>query len=121
MKSLFDVLRKDLVVHIDCTTKGTGYFEIGESKVVETSLGRYREASAEKIRSRFGYSFCLRSLNPHVIEVVFPDDKKRYMCISDGGTYDLNFGITNRPRNNQSSWFLLFSERPAPYNHFRRP
>ena len=106
MKSLFDVLRKDLVVHIDCTTKGTGYFEIGESKVVETSLGRYREASAEKIRSRFGYSFCLRSLNPHVIEVVFPDDKKRYMCISDGGTYDLNFGIITGRRNDVSNTML---------------
>jgi len=80
---------------IDCTQDfgPERYFAKGETKVVETAAGRYREAASESF-ARFGYRFAIENVgSPHVAVIRYPDDKRRYMCIMDGTTYDLSTGV----------------------------
>ncbi|HUW62573.1 MAG TPA: family 10 glycosylhydrolase [Candidatus Bathyarchaeia archaeon] len=84
-----------LVERIDCTQDypPERYFAHGDVKVVESSAGRYREAEAKPL-SRFGYRFPIRHVGrPHVAVIRYPDDKRRYMCIMDGTSYDLTTGV----------------------------
>ncbi|MCL5096097.1 MAG: family 10 glycosylhydrolase [Candidatus Omnitrophica bacterium] len=84
-----------LIDRIDCT-RDLGpdrYFAYGTTQVVEAGAGRYREAEG-KPASRFGYRFRINKIGqPHVAVIRFPDDKRRYMCIMDGTTYDLTTGV----------------------------
>ncbi len=80
---------------IDCTQYfgPERYFANGETKVVETAAGRYREAEGASF-TRFGYRFAIENVGkPHVAVIRYPDDKRRYMCIMDGTTYDLSTGV----------------------------
>lgn len=84
-----------LLHRIDCTqTLPPGqYFAHGDVKVVESAIGRYREAEGAPL-SRFGYRFPLEHPGrPHLAVIRYPDDKRRYMCIMDGTTYDLTTGV----------------------------
>lgn len=83
-----------LVDRIDCTQDypGDRYFSHGAVTVVESGAGRYREAEAKPL-SRFGYRFSIQHPGrPHVAIIRYPDDKRRYMCIMDGTSYDLTTG-----------------------------
>ena len=80
---------------IDCTQDypQEKYLAHGDVKVVTSSAGRYREAEAKPL-SRFGYRFSIRHVGrPHVAIIRYPDDKRRYMCIMDGTSYDLTTGV----------------------------
>ncbi|MCX5771786.1 MAG: hypothetical protein NTZ09_16160, partial [Candidatus Hydrogenedentes bacterium] len=84
-----------LLHRIDCTQEfgPDRYFANGETKVVESGAGRYREAAAKSF-ARFGYRFPIEHVGqPHVALIRYPDDKRRYMCIMDGTTYDLSTGV----------------------------
>ena len=86
---------KTRVFFRDCTEPlgALGTFEVGDSRVVTTQAGTYRE-NASQDNSRFGYAFTLRSVEkPHLIELVYPDDKCRTICVQDGTSYDLTMGI----------------------------
>ena len=91
----FDTVKKELVFYRDCT-QPLGLpdtFEVGDSCIVDSPIGRYRE-NAARDNSRFGYSFVLRTTEkPHLIELVYPDDKPRSICVQDGTSYDLTMGI----------------------------
>lgn len=82
-------INKKLIADIDCTKDfGENYFEIGESILVETEFGAYREAANVK-GSRFGYRFQLENKQkPHLMVITYPDDKIRFMCIQNGTNYD---------------------------------
>ena len=83
-----------LVQSFDCTRDYPAdvYFSHGDVKVVSSSIGSYREAEAVPL-SRFGYRFTLEHIGkPHLAIVRYPDDKRRFMCMMDGTTYDLTEG-----------------------------
>jgi len=87
--------KHNFIVRIDCIKEYNEqeYFEHGDVRVVDTQIGRYREAEAKPL-SRFGYRFTIRNIGkPHVAIIRYPDDKRRYMCIMDGTCYDLTTGI----------------------------
>jgi len=80
---------------IDCTKEYDEgkYFFHGKVQVVESSAGCYREAESKPL-SRFGYRFIIENTKrPHLAVIRYPDDKRRYMCIMDGTSYDLTTGI----------------------------
>lgn len=84
-----------LLDRIDCTQDypAERYFSNGTVQVVESSAGRYREAEAKPL-SRFGYRFTIQHMGrPHVAIIRYPDDKRRFMCIMDGTSYDLTTGL----------------------------
>ncbi|MCL5744465.1 MAG: hypothetical protein M1541_11160, partial [Acidobacteria bacterium] len=65
----------------------------GATRVVESAAGRYREA-APTPQARFGYRFRIeRAGKPHLAVIRYPDDKRRYMCVMDGTSYDLSTGV----------------------------
>ncbi len=70
------------------------YFGLGDVQVVDSPIGRYREALGDPPRARFGYRFAIANIGrPHVAVIRYPDDKRRYMCINDGTCYDLTTGV----------------------------
>jgi hypothetical protein len=80
---------------IDCTQDlpPESYFSYGPTRIVETPIGRYREAEG-KHAARFGYRFKIENpAAPHLALIRYPDDKRRYMCVMDGTTYDLSTGV----------------------------
>lgn len=84
-----------LVAEFDCTKEYPAdvYFGHGAVSVVDSSIGRYREAEGRPL-SRFGYRFQIENLGrPHVAVIRYPDDKRRFMCIMDGTCYDLTTGV----------------------------
>ncbi|MBE6688301.1 MAG: hypothetical protein E7588_03365 [Ruminococcaceae bacterium] len=87
---------KKLILHVDCTKEYNkeNYFEIGTTAITGTSAGRYRETDGAHL-SRFGYRFMLENKDkPHLIVVKYPDDKERFMCVTNDSSYDLDSGIT---------------------------
>ncbi len=83
------------VASIDCTEDHPPerYFSFGPTQVVESPAGRYREAEG-KPAARFSYRFRVDNpAAPHVAVIRYPDDKRRYMCVMDGTTYDLSTGV----------------------------
>ncbi|MBN2309787.1 MAG: hypothetical protein JXR94_12495 [Candidatus Hydrogenedentes bacterium] len=90
-----DATDSRLLHRIDCTQDypADQYFDHGAVTVTESAAGRYREAEAQPL-SRFGYRFAIEHTGkPHVAVIRYPDDKRRYMCIMDGTTYDLTTGV----------------------------
>lgn len=84
-----------LVASFDCAREypPEEYFGHEDVRVVDSPLGRYREAGASPF-SRFGYRFHVESVGrPHLLVVTYPDDKRRYMCVMDGTCYDLTTGV----------------------------
>ena len=84
-----------LLERIDCTQDypADRYFSHGNVTIAESNAGRYREAEAKPL-SRFGYRFDIENVGrPHVAIIRYPDDKRRYMCIMDGTSYDLTTGV----------------------------
>ncbi len=83
-----------LIKSIDCVKEypPDAYFAFGNVHVSKTSAGVYREAEAVPL-SRFGYRFAVEHVGkPHLAVVKYPDDKRRFMCMMDGTTYDLTIG-----------------------------
>lgn len=91
----WEAIPRTLIWFKDCTTPLTGEdFEIGATRVIGGEIGSYRETGASD-DSRFGYRFDVkRTDRPHLMEIVFPDDRERIMSICDGVCYDLTCGIT---------------------------
>ena len=86
---------KRLVAEFDCTREypPERYFACGEAPVVETGAGRYREAEARPL-ARFGYRFPIENAGrPHLAVVRYPDDRRRYLCVMDGTSYDLTTSV----------------------------
>lgn len=84
-----------VLCRFDCTQDypSEQYFAHGDVRVVESTAGRYREAEAKPL-SRFGYRFRIENVGrPHRIVIRYPDDKRRFMCIMDGTSYDLTTGL----------------------------
>lgn len=84
-----------LLVSFDCTKDypKTQYLENGQTRVVESPIGRYRETEPTP-SARFGYRFSIENVGkPHLAIIRYPDDKRRYMCVMDGTTYDLSTGV----------------------------
>ncbi len=80
-----------LLETIDCTQDFPveRFFSNGPTQVVQSSIGSYREADGKSL-ARFGYRFTIENIGkPHAVVIRFPDDKRRFMCIMDGTTYDL--------------------------------
>jgi hypothetical protein len=94
---LADAEAKGKLLHrIDCTHEypPEEYFALGDVTVVESPVGRYREAQGDPPHARFGYRFSIENIGqPHVAVIRYPDDKRRYMCINDGTCYDLTTGV----------------------------
>ena len=91
-----DLAQGKLLHRIDCTQEypPERYFGLGEVKVVDSPIGRYREALGDPPTARFGYRFAIDNIGrPHVAVIRYPDDKRRYMCINDGTCYDLTTGV----------------------------
>jgi hypothetical protein len=90
-----DTSKSKLLHSIDCTQTypADRYFDHGAVEVLESAAGRYREAEAQPL-SRFGYRFAIEHTGkPHVAVIRYPDDKRRFMCIMDGTSYDLTTGL----------------------------
>lgn len=86
--------RMKLIKSIDCTREypADTYFSNGDVRVTSSEVGRYREAEAKPL-SRFGYRFSVKNIGkPHLAVVRYPDDKRRFMCMMDGTSYDLTIG-----------------------------
>lgn len=84
-----------LIHSIDCTSEfsSESYFSCGETRVCDTSCGRYREAAATPL-ARFGYRLRVKAGTAHLLRVRYPDDRRRFMMIGDGTSYDLSTAIT---------------------------
>ncbi len=85
-----------LTARFDCTQEypSDRYFACGETQIVETAAGRYREAEGRPL-ARFGYRFrAERPGRPHLAVIAYPDDRRRYMCVMDGTCYDLTAGVS---------------------------
>ncbi len=83
------------LVSIDCTADlpPDQYFGHGAVRVVDSPIGRYREAEGRPL-SRFGYRFKIEHIGkPHLLVIRYPDDKRRFMCVMDGTTYDTTTGV----------------------------
>lgn len=83
-----------LIERIDCTQNypADTYFSYGDVRITFSEAGKYREAEAKPL-SRFGYRFSVKSVGkPHLAVVRYPDDKRRFMCMMDGTSYDLTIG-----------------------------
>ncbi len=84
-----------LLLSVDATREhgADRFMSHGQTRVVESRAGRYREAAATP-SARFGYRFRIQHPGkPHLAVVRYPDDKRRYMCIMDGTSYDLSTGV----------------------------
>jgi len=84
------------ITTIDCTIDQPAdrYFSTGDARVVDGPAGRYREAAGKPL-SRFGYRFRIARVgHPHLAVIRYPDDKRRFMCVMDGTSFDLSTGIT---------------------------
>ena len=98
--------RQRLVQSFDCSKdyQADVYFSHGDVKVLPSPIGSYREAEAVPL-SRFGYRFTLEHVGkPHLAVVRYPDDKRRFMCMMDGTTYDMtegDFTGVNQPLTNK--------------------
>jgi hypothetical protein len=82
-------------VAIDCTREypADQYFSCGQTQVVSSPLGPYRQAEARPL-ARFGYRFALpHPGRPHLLRVWYPDDRRRFMLLMDGTGYDLSTGV----------------------------
>jgi hypothetical protein len=89
-------VKKSLVACFDCLRDygPDEYFAHGKVRLVRSRAGRYREAEGRPL-SRFGYRFAVGSVGrPHLAVIRFPDDKRRFMIVNDGTTFDLSAGIT---------------------------
>jgi hypothetical protein len=87
--------KQKLVAEFDCTKDypAETFFSYGDVHVSETQAGRYREAEAVPL-SRFGYRFSVKNIGkPYLAVVRYPDDKRRFMCMMDGTTYDMTIGV----------------------------
>jgi hypothetical protein len=83
-----------LIESFDCTKNypADTYFSYGDVRVTSSEAGKYREAEAKPL-SRFGYRFAVKNVGkPHLAVVRYPDDKRRFMCMMDGTSYDLTIG-----------------------------
>ena len=90
-----DLIGGRLVCQIDCTQDypREQYFDSGGAHVVESAAGHYREC-APNPSALFGYRFRIEKVGkPHLVVIRYPDDKRRFMCIIDGTTYDCSTGI----------------------------
>ena len=88
--------KKTLITQFDALKNYSAdeYYSCGETKIVESPAGRYREAEPKPL-ARFGYRFEIKNIGrPHLAVIRYPDDKRRFMIINDGTTYDLSSGIT---------------------------
>lgn len=73
------------------------YFALREARVTESPIGRYREADTTA-QSRFGYRFAIKNVGrPHIAVIRYPDDKRRFMSVTDGTSYDLSTGVFTGP------------------------
>lgn len=84
-----------LLLSVDATQDYSAdkFMANGATRVVASRAGRYREA-APTPQARFGYRFHLERVGqPHLAVIRYPDDKRRYMCIMDGTSYDLSTGV----------------------------
>src|SRR5450759_4820147 len=81
-----------LLLSVDATQdySAAKFMANGATRVVASRAGRYR-AAAPTPQARFGYRFRLERVGqPHLAVIRYPDDKRRYMCIMDGTSYDLS-------------------------------
>lgn len=84
-----------MIIRIDCSADfpADAYCENGKTRIVDSPLGRYREAEAVPL-ARFVYRFAIEKVgHPHVAVIRYPDDRRRFMLIGDGTTYDLSTGV----------------------------
>ncbi len=87
--------KKKLIARIDCCVDrdADSYCANGSTSVVHSPMGSYREATAEPL-ARFVYRFTVESVGqPHLAVIRYPDDKRRFMLIGDGTSYDLSTGV----------------------------
>lgn len=90
-----DESKQKLIQHFDCTKEYPEdvYFSYGDMSVVSSPAGTYREAEATPL-SRFGYRFQVEHIGkPHLAIIRYPDDKRRFMCMMDGTSYDMTIGV----------------------------
>lgn len=95
MYELPDAYRGKLLCTVDCCEQmgPDRYLEYGKTRIVRSAAGAYREASGEPL-SRFGYRFPIANAGrPHMLVLEYPDDRRRYMCMGDGTTYDMTAGV----------------------------
>ncbi len=84
----------ELITDFDCIQEypSNTYFSYGDVRVTSSEAGKYREAEGKPL-SRFGYRFSVKNVGkPHLAIVRYPDDKRRFMCMMDGSSYDLTIG-----------------------------
>jgi len=85
-----------LIHRIDCTqdiASPEKFISYGQTQVVHAPCGNYRESAADA-GSRFCYRLPVNAGKPHLLKVFYPDDKRRFMTIGDGTSYDLNTAVT---------------------------
>lgn len=87
--------KKNLIARIDCCIDrdADSFCANGSTSIVHSPIGSYREAAAEPL-ARFVYRFGVENIGrPHLALVRYPDDKRRFMLIGDGTSYDLSTGV----------------------------
>jgi hypothetical protein len=95
-----DEIQTELLERIDLTAAlpPDRYVETGDSRVMESPLGRYRE-TGDAHRSRLAVRVALPEADAaYVLEVDYPDDKPRTMEVlaqpaASGGGYELQSGV----------------------------
>jgi hypothetical protein len=88
--------RPKQIAYFDCLRNygAAEFFSHGKVKLVRGPAGRYREAEGRPL-SRFGYRFAVTKIGrPHLLVIRYPDDKRRFMIVNDGTTFDLSAGLT---------------------------
>lgn len=84
-----------LLTHIDCCAEPSAesYCANGPVAVIDSPIGRYREAAATPF-ARFVFRFPIEQIGqPHLAVIRYPDDKRRFMLIGDGTSYDISTGV----------------------------
>ena len=95
MYSLPKEYKGRVICHFDCASDypPEQFFQSHGVEVKNTSLGSYRETPDAPLM-RFGYRFSVDNpQKPHMAVIAYPDDKRRFMCINDGTSYDLTTGV----------------------------
>lgn len=103
MKSVFRM------ICADTDPAAEDFFHCGEVTVVEDQCGRYLQA-AETPLARFGYRFRLNSKRPHLLRVRYPDNRRRFMTVGDGTSYDASCAIVTGHRWEVSNSMQQFEE-----------
>ncbi len=93
---ILDKCKGRLIARFDCNSKlsNNDFYCSDGLKIAQSEIGTYWETNGE-LNSEFGFKFKIENLDkPHLMRFAYPDDKKRYMGVSDCISYDMSTAVS---------------------------